>query len=171
MTIVSLFGARRMGKSVIQRMYMEYIKEKIMNEQERALDLQLGDALAETESLKAERDALLAENEKLSDLWSLMKAERDEYQIAADKLAWENKVLRDAALAQPEQDIADILAGELQISRATAYDLMREALAKAQPEQEKPWVGLTEEENHIAEVLNKTLGLQYVADKLQEKNK
>ena len=194
MTIVSLFGARRMGKSVIQRMYMEYIKEKIMNEQERALDLQLGDALAETESLKAERDALLAENEKLSDLWSLMKAERDEYQIAADKLAWENKVLRDAALAQPEQDIADILAGELQISRATAYDLMREALAKAQPEQEsddlmiaylsgvhagkkeakakqeKPWVGLTEEENHIAEVLNKTLGLQYVADKLQEKN-
>tara|TARA_R110000803_G_scaffold163913_1_gene227647 strand:+ start:25584 stop:25934 length:351 start_codon:yes stop_codon:yes gene_type:complete len=92
---------------------------------------------------------------------------------------------------QPEQDIADILAGELQISRATAYDLMREALAKAQPEQEsdylmiaylsgvhagkkeakKPWVGLTDEENHIAEVLNKTLGLQYVADKLQEKNK
>ena len=96
--------------------------------------------------------------------------------------------------AQPEQDIADILAGELQISRATAYDLMREALAKAQPEQEsddlmiaylsgvhagkkeakakqeKPWVGLTEEENHIAEVLNKTLGLQNVADKLQEKN-
>tara|TARA_R110000868_G_scaffold121379_4_gene321994 strand:+ start:1599 stop:2201 length:603 start_codon:yes stop_codon:yes gene_type:complete len=40
----------------------------------------------------------------------------------------------------------------------------------AQPEQVKPWVGLTDEENHIAEVLNKTLGLQYVADKLQEKN-
>ena len=39
-----------------------------------------------------------------------------------------------------------------------------------QPEQEKPWVGLTDEENHIAEVLNKTLGLQYVADKLREKN-
>ena len=120
--------------------------------------------------------------------------------------------------AQPEQDIADILAGELQISRATAYDLMREALALAQPEpppanilkvqalmrlmvrkfrnacsttdydqvykelqraahevlmqseKVKPWVGLTDEENHIAEVLNKTLGLQYVADKLQEKN-
>ena len=185
-----------MGKSVIQRMYMEYIKENTMNEQERALDLQLGDALAEIESLKAERDAL--------------KANRDEYQVAADKLAWECKVLRDAAQAGldaliamqsyavaenkglricdesitqlqaalevdpcplPEQDIADILAGELQISRATAYDLMREALAKAQPEQEKPWVGLTEEEHHIAEVLNKPLGLRYVADKLQEKNK
>ena len=84
----------------------------------------------------------------------------------------ERDVLK-AAMAQPEQinaDIADILAGELQISRATAYDLRREALAKAQPEQVKPWVGLTDEENHIAEVLNKTLGLQYVADKLQEKN-
>ena len=42
--------------------------------------------------------------------------------------------------------------------------------SSAQPEQEKPWVGLTEEENHIAEVLNKTLGLRYVADKLKEKN-
>ena len=47
-----------------------------MNDEERSLDLQLGDALAEIERLKAERDA---------------------YQVAADKLAWECKVLRDAA--------------------------------------------------------------------------
>ena len=57
MTIFSLFAARRMGKSDIQRMYMEYIKEKIMNEQERSLDLQLGDALAENRALKAAAQA------------------------------------------------------------------------------------------------------------------
>ncbi len=33
-------------------------------------------------------------------------------------------------------DIADIIAGELKISRATAYDLMREALKEAAPVQE-----------------------------------
>ena len=49
-----------------------------MNDEERELDLQLGDALAEIERLKAERD---------------------EYQVAADRLAWECKVLRDAAQA------------------------------------------------------------------------
>ena len=153
-----------------------------MNEQERSLDLQLGDALAEIESLKAERDALKA---------ALAQPEQETGNILMDSY---NAMQAKKVAAQPEQDIADILAGELQISRATAYDLMREALAKAQPEQEsddlmiaylsgvhagkkeakakqeKPWVGLTEEENHIAEVLNKTLGLQYVADKLREKN-
>jgi hypothetical protein len=88
MTIVSLFGARRMGKSVIQRMYMEYIKEKIMNEQERSLDLQLGDALAEIMKL----------NVKLTETME----ERDEYQVAADKLAMECKVLRDATKVTKE---------------------------------------------------------------------
>jgi hypothetical protein len=34
-------------------------------------------------------------------------------------------------MAKP--DIADIIAGELGVSRGTAYDLMREALADAQP--------------------------------------
>ena len=48
----------------------------MMNDEERSLDLQLGDALAEIERLKAERD---------------------EYAVAADKLAWECKALRDAA--------------------------------------------------------------------------
>ena len=46
-------------------------------------------ALLEIDQLRAERDALLAENEKLSDLWSLIKAERDALK---------------ATLAQPEQE-------------------------------------------------------------------
>ena len=164
MTIVSLFGARRMGKSVIQRMYMEYIKENTMNEQERALDLQLGDALAEIESLKAERDAL--------------KANRDEYQVAADKLAWECKVLRDAAqagldalIAMQSYAVAENKGLRICDESITQLQAALEVDPCPQPEQVKPWVGLTDEENHIAEVLNKTLGLQYVADKLQEKNK
>ena len=33
-------------------------------------------------------------------------------------------------------DIADIIAGELKVSRSTAYDLMREALKEASPLQE-----------------------------------
>jgi hypothetical protein len=41
-------------------------------------------------------------------------------------------------------DIADIIAGELKVSRGTAYDLMREALK--QTEQPAAWVGLTDEE-------------------------
>ena len=132
-------------------------------------------------------------------------------------------------------DIADIIAGELGISRATAYDLMREALKDteqpaqgcncgqgqcchvcdpdianglAQPAQEpiyliwddwegnwyqghqsefnatpedsrwlvypapqqRPWVGLTDEENRICLGFNKVLGLQYQEAKLKEKN-
>ena len=72
-----------------------------MNEDLRELDLQLADALDENKALTAEfqcyrnemreevvslekeRDALLAENEKLSDLWSLIKAERDALKAAA----------------------------------------------------------------------------------------
>jgi hypothetical protein len=51
-------------------------------------------------------------------------------------------------------DIADIIAGELGVSRGTAYDMMREALADASPldpccwpgtscNTQKPWAGLT----------------------------
>jgi hypothetical protein len=54
-------------------------------------------------------------------------------------------------------DIADIIAGELGVSRGTAYDMMREALADALPldpccwpgtscNAPKPWVGLSEDE-------------------------
>lgn len=38
------------------------------------------------DSLRAERDALIAENDKLSDLWSVMKAERDALQAHANAL-------------------------------------------------------------------------------------
>lgn len=38
-------------------------------------------------------------------------------------------------------DIPDLIAGTLGVSRATAYDLMRAALAEAQPQQE-PAAGL-----------------------------
>ena len=167
-----------MGKSVIQRMYMEYIKENTMNEQERALDLQLGDALAEIESLKAERDALLAENEKLSDLWSLIKAERDALK---------------AALAQPEQEPAspaNILKVQalmrLMVRKfrnacsTTDYDQVYKELqravheALAQPEKVKPWVGLTEQERNDTEdycemIIGKP-AFDVIEAKLKEKN-
>jgi hypothetical protein len=45
---------------------------------------------------------------------------------------------------KPAPDIADIIAGELKVSRGTAYDLMREALK--QTEQPAAWVGLTKAE-------------------------
>jgi hypothetical protein len=54
-------------------------------------------------------------------------------------------------------DIADIIAGELKVSRGTAYDMMREVLAEEFPPDPccasgtscnapMPWVGLTEDE-------------------------
>ncbi len=104
-----------------------------MNEQERSLDLQLGDALAEIERLKAERDALLAENEKLSDLWSLIKAERDALKAEADKLARSCKLLRDAAQVGLD-------------------------------EQEKPWVGLTDDEFGDEITHSSLLGTIYAMD-------
>tara|TARA_R110000868_G_scaffold121379_4_gene321992 strand:+ start:548 stop:1090 length:543 start_codon:yes stop_codon:yes gene_type:complete len=109
-----------MGKSVIQRMYMEYIKEKIMNEQERALDLQLGDALAELESLKAERDAL--------------KANRDEYQVAADKLAMENKILRDTKSFDILQESVEY--NELKIEFQNYRNEMREEVVSLEKERD-----------------------------------
>jgi hypothetical protein len=55
-------------------------------------------------------------------------------------------------------DIADIIAGELKVSRGTAYDMMREVLAEEFPPDPccasgtscnapKPWVGLTKAEH------------------------
>jgi hypothetical protein len=37
-------------------------------------------------------------------------------------------------------DIADIIAGELKVSRGTAYDMMREALKEASPVEPVAWV-------------------------------
>ena len=42
MASFSLFAARRMGKSDIQRIYMEHIKEKIMNERIKELAREAG---------------------------------------------------------------------------------------------------------------------------------
>jgi hypothetical protein len=57
--------------------------------------------------------------------------------------------------AQKESDIADIIAGELQISRAHAYDKMRSALAAAQPAQG----------DSIQKMLDQALALQAVWNK------
>ena len=54
---------------------------------------------AEVERLTAERDALAEAHSSLFTLCKRLTTERDEYQRAADKLAAENKVLRDAATA------------------------------------------------------------------------
>ena len=37
-------------------------------------------------------------------------------------------------------------------------------------DQKREWVGLTDEERHVARALNKTLALQFVESKLKEKN-
>ena len=66
MTIVSLFGARRMGKSVIQRMYMEYIKEKNMNERIRQLLNEATSCIKPDLSIK--RTVTLNEMQKFADL-------------------------------------------------------------------------------------------------------
>lgn len=43
-----------------------------------------------------------------------------------------------------QADIADIIAGELKVSRGTAYDMMREALKEAAPSQEPSKYGSPE---------------------------
>ena len=157
--------------------------EKTMNDEERALDLQLGDALAEIESLKAEnrnlacdiveiatlRDKLLTEQgvvlRELTEAMLVVTAERD-----ALKAGLAQPSATDAELSRKHTFVRKTLAhhGIGDVPTALVADLIH-GLA-AQPEKVKPWVGLTDGENHIAEVLNKTLGLQYVADKLREKN-
>lgn len=52
--------------------------------------------------LNQENDSLIAENDRLSDFWSQMRAERDEYQRAADDMAAAHKVERDALMARLE---------------------------------------------------------------------
>ena len=94
-----------------------------MNGQERDLDFQLGDALAENRALKAAIQAALDALKQI-----LPMAEE--------------------SLTRPNLSV-EILDAHAAITQ---------------------WIGLTDEENHIAEVLNKKLGRQYVADKLQEKN-
>jgi len=84
-------------------------------------------------------------------------------------------------------DIADIIAGELKVSRGTAYDMMREVLAEEFPPDPccasgtscnapKPWVGLTDEEKEAiyrqadAENWHDQPLLEAVEAKLKEKN-
>lgn len=81
-------------------------------------------------------------------------------------------------MTDKEPDIADIIAGELAVSRATAYDLMREALK--QTEQPAAWVGLTDEvidgiykqhHNQYGECETPNFGYERAIEaKLREKN-
>ncbi|MBY8999178.1 MAG: hypothetical protein KGD60_15810, partial [Candidatus Thorarchaeota archaeon] len=74
--------------------------------------------------------------------------ERDEYQVAADKLAWECKVLRDAAQVTKESIRA---AGGIVHSDGNIFftNITQLQAALTQPEQVKPWVGLTDEEINL----------------------
>jgi hypothetical protein len=105
-------------------------------------------------AIKEERDALAAEVLEQCRIIA-MGAEREDAlraeltrlkaSIALDKMA-ENA--RDLGLSYDPThdtvDIADIIAGELKVSRGTAYDMMREALA----EQQEPvaWQAMVEDE-------------------------
>ena len=125
-----------------------------MNDEERSLDLQLGDALAEIDQLRAERDALKAGAQMAIKLLGPTAPD-----CCGCEYEWNQAITQlQAAL-------------EKQFVRDSIREFWPEPPHIANPPKpKKPWVGLTDEENHIAEVLNKTLGLQYVADKLQEKN-
>lgn len=51
----------------------------------------------------------------------------------ADDLDWRGRCDCTPPAAQPAPDVADIIAGELNVSRGAAYDMMRKALEAAQP--------------------------------------
>jgi hypothetical protein len=52
------------------------------------------------------------------------------------------QIIREALVEQPaQQDIPDLIAGALGVSRGTAYDMMREALAEASPPDPCCWPG------------------------------
>ena len=61
-----------------------------------------------------------------------------------EALAQPDHIEDNLAMVKPEQepvgyfviDVADLIAGEFNVSRGAAYDLMRDSLAEAQPEQE-----------------------------------
>ena len=64
----------------------------------------------------------------------------------------EDMAYRPGGLAQSEQerDIANLIAGTLCVSRGTAYEMMREALEEAQPEQPTIEQSLIVEEEPVA---------------------
>ena len=68
-------------------------------------------------------------------------------------------------------DIADIIAGELKVSRWTAYDMMREALAEAQPQQESvEWIEPTPD-FYISELSRNTIRFHNAVHGRQEFSK
>ena len=94
----------------------------MMNDEERELDLQLGDALAEIESLKAERDALKA---------ALAQPEQEPDDLMIAYLSGVHAGKKEAK-AQPDEDEIIIQYHEATIKR---LEKRIEELA-AQPEQE-----------------------------------
>ena len=140
-----------------------------MNEQERAIDLQLGDALAEIMKL----------NVKLTET---MK-ERDEYQVATDKLAMECKVLRDAVpvqkgpVAYARSDTVFGFNGHacLVAMLFPSPSGLKNPIGLYTHPPKREWVGLTDEEQQQAyeQWQNEGWGVFYraIEDKLKEKNK
>ena len=162
--------------------------EKMMNEQERELDLQLGDALAQIESYRLTR---LQDGVTIAGLL----LERDEYQVAADKLAMECKVLRDACDKFSEDEMLLTLRAEpAQDCHATGVCVRSGLYVAAQPEQEddlmiaylsgvhdgkkeakaqqvKPWVGLTDDERAGCWRSSAQQSAINIEAKLKERNK
>ena len=106
-----------------------------MNEQQLAAVKQALEALEALEmvvvDIKTTPTAYEAHRQAITALQSI---------ISQDALDWMAKNARDLGLSYDPThdivDIADIIAGELKVSRGTAYDMMREALKEAFPVQE-----------------------------------
>ena len=168
-----------------------------MNEQERSLDLQLGDALAENRALRQEFQDY--RNEMREEVTSLER-ERDslcELMNCYNLGGWTDSLAlikeRDALKAQPEQDSAspaNILKVQalmrLMVRKfrntcsTTDYDQVYKELQRAahevlaQAEQVKQWVGLTEQERNDTEdycemIIGKP-AFDVIEAKLKEKN-
>ena len=75
----------------------------------------------------------------LEALEKLVRFESDSWELGSCRVAGQAiKALREALAEQPaQQDIPDLIAGALGVSRGTAYDMMREDLKDASPVQEQ----------------------------------
>ena len=82
--------------------------------------------------MNKQQEALRLALEALGHLWLFS----DEAAVIANPAI---TALREALAEQPaKQDIPDLIAGTLGVSRGTAYDLMREALAQERSSDEQP---------------------------------